>query len=320
MRTRELYIIAGVAGSGKATALKAFQDMGFVGIENLPAPLFTSFVDYLITTAPSENLRDLPDGTPAAPSITDQLAPYVPGKERGYALSVDYREEIAYPSIQKATQRLKERGMKVVLLFLDCQDEVLLRRFQETRRPHPLFVHGSLLANVATMSQALFLERERLKEFFLVADRIIDTSSYTPHELRRIVEELVNDNSNTLSLEIASFGFKYGVPRDVNLVFDVRFLPNPHFVPELRALTGEHKDVESYVFQSGEALEFVNHLMSMLKYLLPNYLKEGKRYLTIAIGCTGGRHRSVAIAQCVSAQLSDMGCKTVVTHRDKDRN
>ena len=291
-------IIGGVSGSGKSTALKAFEDIGYFCIDNLPAPLITSLVDLMVGAS-----------APGAPSF--------PGSQRRFALLLRLRERGSYSRVEKAVDKLREKGAKVTLLFFECQDEEIVRRFQETRRPHPLLLeeHGS-----STIIEALAEERMLLSDFREAADRIIDTTSCTPHDVRRIVEQFTG-HQRTLQVIVTAFGFKYGIPHDADLVVDVRFLPNPHFVAELHELTGEDPRVAEFVFHTGEADTFLKHYSTLLKFLIPRYQQEGKRYLTVAVGCTGGKHRSVAVSQRLVEELK-RGLEDVevrVKHRDKSK-
>ena len=206
---------------------------------------------------------------------------------------------------------MKSGGHAVELLFLEASDQALVRRFSETRRPHPLSRGGTPLDGIR-------LEREALSEVRKLADRTLDTSDYTVHELRRAVELHYSeqDARRPMAVTLVTFGYKYGVPYDLDLLFDLRFLPNPHFVPELRPLTGEDDKVKEYVMGSADSEEFSSRLLSFLEYLLPRYKREGKSYLTIGFGCTGGRHRSVAISLLVMERLKQAGYDVNVRHRD----
>jgi len=303
----DLIIISGVSGSGKSTALNAFEDMGYFCIDNLPAPLISSFIDF-ITSLPSQ------DKSRAEQSNQTSIANQYAGA-RGFALLVDCRDEDSCRVMLQAVKRLNSLGIRMLLLYFDCQDDVVLRRFRETRRPHPLMV---VKKKSETIIDALKRERALLSDFREVAARVIDTSSFSPHELRSTLEAALGHEYN-LEVSFLSFGFKYGLPQDADLVVDVRFLPNPHFVPDLRAQTGLEPSVRDYVFKFPETVDFVNRYRELLKFLLPRYQKEGKRHLVIAIGCTGGKHRSVAIAQTLSEQMQDKGLHIVLKHRDLGR-
>ncbi len=292
MRTSNLFLVTGVSGSGKSTVISILEDLGFYCVDNLPAQMIGDFARYL------ETERDT--GRPGRP---------------GYALLLDCRDIDSSSPVLVELRRLKELGVDVFILFLECQDDVILRRYKETRRPHPLILEGSA---VTTMFEALQLERVQLRAFRARADRIIDTSSFSPHDLKRTIENLLG-STHKFCIEFCSFGFKFGVPADADLVLDVRFLPNPHFLPELRPLTGMDQAVSEFVFHSGDALDLVKHYTELLAFLLPRYQKEGKHYLIAGFGCTGGRHRSVAITNRMAEEISNLGYEVIVSHRDKDR-
>lgn len=292
MRTRSLYVVTGVSGSGKSTAISAFEDLGFSCVENLPAQMIGDYARYLETGG-------------------ELHRPELPG----YALLLDCRDIESSSSVVGELKRLRSLGVQIFILFLDCQDDVILRRYQETRRPHPLILEGTMRG---TMSDALQLERAQLSSFRAKADRIIDTSSFSPHDLKREIEAMLG-STHAFNIEICSFGFKFGIPRDADIVLDVRFLPNPHFVPELRPLTGNDSSVSEFVFHTGEAEELVQKYVELLVFLLPRYRKEGKHYLIIAFGCTGGRHRSVSIAKRIANDLQKHGYQVSISHRDQDR-
>ena len=303
MAKERLVIITGVSGSGKSTALDALEDLGFFCIDNLPAPLITGLVDFLIKL----QVGPAPDGS----SGTGSFAP----SYRDVALLVDCRDENSFPKVQHAIERLQAAGVDVSLLFFESSDEVIIRRFQETRRPHPLLIIGG---SVHSVQEAVQKERELLADFRDIAATVLDTSTYSPHDLRRSIENYIG-HERALEIVLLSFGFKYGVPHDADLVVDVRFLPNPHFVPGLRQLTGVDKKVEDYVFSSEDSQEFLLKYRELLKFLIPHYQKEGKRYLTIGVGCTGGKHRSVAVSRRLEEGLGASGLKIKVRHRDIER-
>ena len=290
LRSR-LIFLCGLSGSGKSTALRAFEDLGYYCVDNLPIPLLGHFVEFLVGR--------LKESTSS-------------GDVFNYALLADYHDEGAFSSLESAMARLKAEGAEVELVFCDCHDDVILRRFQETRRPHPLLVEGT---QNQTLREALVRERELLADFRGRADHVIDTSSFSPHELRRAIGELIG-RRNSLETTILSFGFKYGVPSNADLVADVRFLPNPHFVPELRESTGNDQAVYEYVFLGHDAERFVDKYDEFLRFLLPLYEMEGKHYLTVGIGCTGGKHRSVAVARALHKKLEDFGTPVKLKHRD----
>ena len=281
----ELVIITGMSGSGKASVLKAFEDLGYYCVDNLPVGLIPRFAE-----------------------LAGQSAEI--GRT---AIVVDVREGRkleALPSIVKDVRRL----LSTRLLFLEASDAVLLRRYSETRRPHPLGLDAPVKASVAA-------ERRRLRPIRAIADLVIDTSKFNVHELRSHILESFQkkEKGRNILVSCVSFGFKHGVPEDADLVFDVRFLPNPHFVPEFRPLTGRHPKVAKYIRSFPQTTEFIQRISELLVYLLPHYIHEGKSYLTIAFGCTGGQHRSVMIAGDVAKRLKQAGYRVKVGHRDSPR-
>ena len=296
MTAARLVIISGTSGSGKSTALNAFEDYGYFCVENLPAPLINNFVELLSQPA------------------NEQGAPSPSGSLRKCALLVDCRDDQSFPHVKAAMQKLEKAGIQVDLLFFDCQDESILRRYSETRRPHP-----QLQAGASTVAEGLVREREILAGFRETATKIIDTTNFSPHDLRRVVEDFCG-HRNQLEVTVISFGYKYGIPQDADLLVDVRFLCNPHFVKELRPLTGVDQRVVDYVFSAELSEEFVQRYVSLLDFLIPNYREEGKTYLTVAVGCTGGRHRSVALANRIRQELVQRGIPAKARHRDIARN
>jgi UPF0042 nucleotide-binding protein len=281
----ELVIITGMSGSGKASVLKAFEDLGYYCVDNLPVQLIPSFAELAVQQ------MDV----------------------RRTALVVDVREGSKLgelPGILKSVRRM----IPTKVVFLEASDAVLLRRFSETRRPHPL-------GTDAPVKSALKEERRHLGAIRRLADFVIDTSKFNVHELRAHINEIFHKKSKEKSILVScvSFGFRQGVPEDADLVFDVRFLPNPHFVPEFRPLTGRHPRVAKYIRSFPQTQEFVSRISNLLVYLLPHYIHEGKSYLTIAFGCTGGQHRSVMIAEEVGKHLRRSGYRIKVLHRDSPR-
>lgn len=305
MRAGRLVIVSGMSGSGKSVALAAFEDMGYFCVDNLPAPLIPGFVDFLLDVP-------LEWSEKVAPSETAHGGELLPGH---FAMQADCREPSSLPLVSQALERLKENSVEALLLFFDCSDEVLLQRFRETRRPHPRLLSEPELS---TIEKAFTAERDLLASLRIKADRVIDTSAYSPHDLRRAIEGLFQ-HEQKLELSISSFGFKYGMPLDADLVVDVRFLANPHFVPKLKPLSGKDSEVSEFVLTCAETQEFVSRYLELLKFLLPKYLREGKRYLNIAIGCTGGRHRSVALAEHFADLLTAEGYQPAIKHRDISR-
>lgn len=281
----ELVLITGMSGSGKGSVLKAFEDLGYYCVDNLPLELIQRFAD---------------------------LARQSPEIERT-AIVVDIREGGTLNRLPQILKQVK-KTINTQVLFLEASDDSLVRRFSETRRPHPLGKSSSVASAIST-------ERKRLDFLRNLADVIIDTSKFNVHELRSHIIEKFQEgtNSNTILVSCVSFGFKNGVPNEADLVFDVRFLPNPHFVPEFRPLTGRHPKVAAYIRQFPQTQEFIDRISELLVYLMPHYIREGKSYLTVAFGCTGGQHRSVMIAQDVAKILSKAGYNVKAQHRDSPR-
>jgi UPF0042 nucleotide-binding protein len=279
-------IITGMSGAGMSSALKVFEDLGYFAIDNLPVQLIPTFV----------RLCD--------ESIEVNRTAFV----------VDVRSRDFVKLFPQTRQELLGKAVDVKVIFLEADDEVLMRRYSETRRPHPL-PDGSVLA-------ATEHEREMLSEIRALANIIIDTSELTVHSLREVIKERFADKEATsdLNVTISSFGFRHGIPRSLDMLFDVRFLPNPHFIPELRAYTGLDKPVIEYLENESEVEEAIKRFTDLLAYLLPRFQREGKSYQTIGVGCTGGRHRSVMIAEALHHRLSELGYKTRVMHRDIDKD
>ena len=281
----ELVIITGMSGSGKASVLKAFEDLGYYCVDNLPVGLIPRFADLIGQS--SETGRT--------------------------ALVVDVREGRQLEELPKILKAVK-RVISAKMIFLEASDAVLLRRYSETRRPHPLGVNAPVRSSLAA-------ERRHLRQIRAMADLVIDTSKFNVHELRAHIIELFQkkESGRNILVSCVSFGFKYGVPEDADLVFDVRFLPNPHFVPEFRGLTGRHPKVAKYIRSFPQTAEFIQRISDLLVYLLPHYIHEGKSYLTIAFGCTGGQHRSVMIAEDVARRLKKAGYRVKAAHRDSPK-
>lgn len=282
----ELVILTGMSGAGKASALKAFEDLGYYSVDNLPLDLIPQFADLV---------RQSNEITRAA-------------------LVIDVREGIRlerFPAILKKVRKV----IPTRVLFLEASEDALVRRFSETRRPHPLGRQETVLSSIRA-------ERERLDPIRNVADILLDTTRFNVHELRAHINaqfEAHEAADRNLSIAAMSFGFKNGVPTDADLVFDVRFLPNPHFVPEFRELTGKNPKVAQYVQSFPQTEEFLEKTTDMLEFLLPHYIKEGKSYLTVAFGCTGGQHRSVFIAEEMKRRLDEAGYRVKTHHRDMPR-
>jgi UPF0042 nucleotide-binding protein len=283
--TGDLVIITGMSGSGKASVLKAFEDLGYYCVDNLPVGLIPRFADLVVQSPEIERT----------------------------ALVVDVREGTQLDDLPEIVKSVK-RILPTRVIYLEAKDSVLLRRFSETRRPHPL-------GQNSTVKVSLTAEREHLRPIRAMADLVIDTSRFNVHELRAYVTDRFHkkETSKSILVSCVSFGFRQGVPEEADLMFDVRFLPNPHFVPEFRDLTGRHPKVAKYIRSFPQTREFIQRISELLVYLLPHYVREGKSYLTIAFGCTGGQHRSVLIAEEVSKLLRKGGYKVKVVHRDSPK-
>ncbi len=280
-----LVVVTGMSGSGKSTAINAFEDIGYFCIDNLPVPLLPYFLDLC-----AKDMHDL---------------------ER-IALGIDIRERRFLSDYDGIFRSLEEAGYRFEIIFLEAPTEILQRRYSQTRRLHPL------ASPETNLLDAIHNERLQLQALRDRASRIVDTGSLSVHQLKSMLTRsysLVSD-SGLLTIQALSFGFKYGLPFEADLVMDVRFLPNPHFVEELKALTGCSSEVRQWVLQWPVAQEFVADYSALLFKLLPRYIEEGKRYLTIAVGCTGGKHRSVVMAEQLAANLRDHGFDCIVFHRD----
>jgi UPF0042 nucleotide-binding protein len=288
-------VITGMGGAGRSTAIHVLEDLGFYCVDNLPPPLFAGLLDLL------ERGNERAEGGEEPPTI------------KRVGLGVDVRTGAFLEGVGEVFEDLRERGHEVELIFLEASDEVLVRRFSETRRPHPLAPGGDLLT-------AIQKERARLVPLRAQAEHILDTTHLSVHDLRRaLVDHVARGGESPLMVtRVLSFGFKYGLPVDADLVFDLRFLPNPHFVPELRPKTGLDPDVSKYVLETDDARELFDEVTNLLDNTLPKYEREGKSYLTIAIGCTGGRHRSVAFTEALAKHLRESR-EVVVAHRDAGR-
>ena len=280
-------IITGLSGAGKSYAIKCLEDLGYFCVDNLPTTLIPTFAELCANS--SRGIQAI-------------------------ALGVDVREGEYLINMVDTIQELRSRGHRVDVLFLEASDETLVRRYHETRRRHPLAGEGNVIDGIRAERAALAHLRE-------IANRVIDTTSLTVHQLK---DQMVHSYGpqaakGGLTVSLVSFGFKHGVPYDADLVFDVRFLPNPHFVERLRALDGRDPAVEEFVMSFSESRELLSRLEGLLKFLLPLYEREGKAYLTVAIGCTGGRHRSVMLVEALSSFLTGLGLSPIVRHRDLDR-
>lgn len=281
----KIVVVTGISGGGKSTALKMFEDAGYYCVDNLPVSLIEKFVEIMS----------------------------MPGKEIDrVALGVDVRSDEHFEHATGIFNSIKEKGYDLKILFLDSGNSVLIKRFKETRRVHPLAADGRV-------EDGIHKEREILEDIRKSADYVVDTSNLLTRELREELERifLKNEGYNNLIITIMSFGFKHGIPSDADLVFDVRFLPNPYYVPELKKKTGNDKEVQDYVMAAPEAEEFMNKLTDMMNFLIPNYVKEGKNRLVVAIGCTGGKHRSVTLANELYRRIGDTGnYGSKLYHRD----
>ena len=284
-----LVIVTGISGAGKVTALKIFEDNGYYCVDNLPIDLIESFADILFGQTNEKNK---------------------------VAIGVDIRSGKNLEKMSEVLKNMKAKEQNYEILFLDCNNNTLIKRFKETRRSHPMGDRDSVENEINE-------ERAKLEFLREQADYIIDTSNLLVKELRGEIEKIfvLNRDYRNLFVTIMSFGFKHGVPADCDLVFDVRFLPNPYYVPELKHKTGNQKEVQDYVLNSPVSHEFLNKLVDMIKFLIPNYIEEGKTQLVIGIGCTGGHHRSVTIANELYNQLnsSDASYGIRLSHRDIDR-
>ena len=277
----EFVIITGLSGAGRSQAGATLEDLGWFVVDNLPTALILEVAELAMA----------------------------PGSTRDRVVLVVGRDIQQLDELNKAVSELHSRGVKVRTVFLDASDEVLVRRFEGTRRRHPLGRDKIL--------EAIAVEREKLVPIRLVADVVIDTSDLNVHQLReRLLDLFMGDRMEPMQISVVSFGFKYGLPLDVDNVFDVRFLPNPHWVPELRDLTGLDAAVRDYVLGQDEALDFMERVDDLLAFLLPCYIKEGKAYMSVAVGCTGGQHRSVALAEELAGRIRAHGYASTVFHRD----
>ncbi|MCQ2517279.1 MAG: RNase adapter RapZ [Lachnospiraceae bacterium] len=280
-----LVIVTGMSGSGKQTAQKMMEDMGFYCVDNLPVPLIPKFVELM--TEPGREMSKI-------------------------VLGIDVRSGEAFEDVRKVLKELVQNGVKYEMLFMDASDTVLLKRYKETRRLHPLSPEGSVQDGISR-------ERKILEEVKADSDYVIDTSNLLTRELKTELDRIFmkNEKYNNLMINIVSFGFKYGIPADADLIFDVRFLPNPFYIDELKNMTGNDEPVRDYVMSFKEAGEFLDKLDDMINFLIPNYIKEGKYQLVIGIGCTGGQHRSVTLANELYERLKNKGeYGLTIKHRD----
>jgi UPF0042 nucleotide-binding protein len=302
VKNLRIILISGLSGSGKTTAIKALEDIGFYCVDNLPILLLPKFLELcgqsggkISRVAVVEDIREA-DSRPAS------------GQE-----GADFFEDS-----RKIIEGLRKEGYPIEILFLDSSDPILMRRFSETRRQHPLALGGSILEGVR-------MERERLEGMRDMANQIIDTSQFNAHELKEKIQRYAQEGSEGghLTVTLLSFGYSFGVPYEADLLFDVRFLPNPYFVEELKRLRGDHPDVAEYLLQWEETREFLDRIRDFIGFLLPFYLRERRTHLTIAVGCTGGRHRSIVIVNRLVEMLRDemakQGVFLSVRHRDAEK-
>ena len=282
---RQLVILTGLSGSGKGSVLNTFEDLGFYCVDNLPVGLIPAFSEIF----------------EAGRGEIDRAA-----------LLVDARERALIDKFPEIYHKLSAEH-DTTLVFIEASDTALIRRFSETRRPHPL-------AAQSTIADGIREERKRMAPIRRLADVIIDTTKFNVHELRDfIIKRFDSTGQRAMMVSVVSFGYRYGIPQDADLVFDVRFLPNPHFVPRLRPHSGKNAAVARYIYSFPQTGQFVKRIEALMRYLIPHYAREGKSYLTVALGCTGGRHRSVALAERIRHDLQKQGIAAKVVHRDMDK-
>jgi UPF0042 nucleotide-binding protein len=280
-------VVTGMSGGGKRTAMKMLEDAGFYCVDNLPAALISTFVELI--TLPKSDISKV-------------------------ALGLDVRSDKSFQEINQTLTSMRQSGLEYKILFMDASDEILIKRYKESRRVHP--IEGS------STEESIQKERKILKEIRKQADYIIDTSSLLTRELKEELDRIFvkNEAYNSLMVQIMSFGFKHGIPLEADLVFDVRFLPNPFYIDELKTKTGNDAEVRDYVMSYQESEIFLDKLVDMIQFLIPNYIKEGKYRLVICIGCTGGKHRSVTLANALYERMKDKGdYGLTLLHRDADR-
>ena len=307
MKNIRVILITGVSGSGKTTAIKALEDIGFFCVDNLPILLFPKFLE----------LCEQSEGKISSVAVVEDI--------RGYASHPPWRgtgaeskEEGYLETSRRILQELQKEGYALEILFLECSDPILMRRFSETRRQHPLAVGGSIW-------EGIHLERKSLQVIRDMANQVIDTSYFNVHQLKEKIQNYAQEGKEAqqMTVTLLSFGYSFGVPFEADLLMDVRFLPNPHFVEELKSLNGNDPEVAEYVLSGEEANEFLKRFQDFIGFLLPLYAKEGKTHLTLAVGCTGGRHRSIAIvnrlAEILRAGGSEKGVLLSVRHRDAEK-
>lgn len=284
MENSNIIIITGRSGSGKSTAIRALEDAGFYCVDNMPVALLPMFLEQ-----PIESISEI----------------------AGFAFVMDLREKGFLSTYSSVFESLNKKGYNFEIIFLEAQEEILLRRYSQTRRYHPLSRGKNLMEGIRA-------EAVKLKGLRKASNKVIDTSQFNVHDLRAIILDIVTQNIELapIKINILTFGFKYGTPYDADLIMDVRFLANPYFVSELKDLDGETEAVKNYVLNNADARMFLMKYMDLLDFLIPLYEREGKAYLTIAVGCTGGRHRSVAIARSIFDHINKLGKRIEITHRD----
>jgi len=286
VKKHRIIIITGLSGSGKSTAIASFEDAGFYCVDNMPVELLPKFLELPIES-------------------NSEIA--------GLAFVMDLREKGFLSKYTSIFESLKKKGHNFKILFLEAEEEALVQRYSQTRRHHPLSHGKSLLDGIRT-------EKEQLKSLKTGADKIINTSRYSVHDLKAVINDIAQKGKyqDPMGINILSFGFKYGIPYNADLIIDVRFLSNPYFVPQLKNLNGKSQEIKTFVLNNNKTRIFLEKYLDLLDYLMPLYEKEGKSYLTVAVGCTGGRHRSVAIAQYVFEHIKKLGRHLIITHRDID--
>ena len=284
MTEYKIIIVTGLSGSGKSTALAAFEDAGFYSVDNMPIVMLPQFLKL--------------------PAI--QQAEVV-----GIALGMDLREKLFIDNYPNILKQIKQEGLAIDILFMEADDEIILQRYSQTRRQHPGVKGSNLLESIR-------FERKMMQSLKKDADHVINTTRFNVHELKEKINSIASQivKLPTMRINVVSFGFKYGIPVDADLIIDVRFLANPYFIPELKDLDGESVKVKDFVLQNDKARTFLTKYTDLLDYLIPLYEKEGKAYLTVAVGCTGGRHRSVAIARTIYEYIHQAGKNTIISHRD----
>ena len=285
MKTKVIFIITGLSGSGKSTALAALEDAGFYCIDNMPVDLLPKFLEM-----PIERDSDI----------------------SGIALVMDLREKGFLARYSAVFSELRKKGYFFEILFLEAREEILVQRYSETRRQHPMSTGKSLLDDIR-------LEKKQLEDLRSAADLVINTSEFNVHELKSKIQDIAQRSKKSVPMRInvLSFGFKYGIPYDADLIMDVRFMANPYFIPELKELDGEAQEIKDFVLGHADTRAFLEKYLDLLEDLIPLYEKEGKAYLTIALGCTGGRHRSVTIARTIYEHILGMGKTVELNHRDR---